>query len=188
MRSACPGGPGAGPQFVWQGQVDGIAILHLRGKNLAVQIQQGDPVQRQQFHFSDALPDTGQNVRLEVLEGRGSVRVTDQPNIENHYSLSVAIEDRQPGSAFYSIALYWDTSNNGYDRGAAKTDKVSWTGRVVHAAVIIAGRIPACPLGSKAVRSTARRWRTNISSFQSRCRIAIPRSGWKLWTGAARSG
>ncbi len=131
-----PVAQGAGPQFVWQGQVDGIAILHLRGKNLAVQIQQGDPVQRQQFHFSDALPDTGQNVRLEVLEGRGSVQVTDQPNIENHYSLSVAIEDRQPGSAFYSIALYWDTSNNGYDRGASKTDKVSWTGRVVHAAVI----------------------------------------------------
>jgi hypothetical protein len=127
---------GAGPQFVWQGQVDGIAILHLRGKNLAVQIQQGDPVERQQFHFSDALPDTQQQVRLEVLEGRGYVRVTDQPSIENHYALAVAIEDRQPGSAFYSIALYWDVSDNRFERGASKTDSLTWSGRVQHAAVI----------------------------------------------------
>jgi hypothetical protein len=127
---------GAGPQFVWQGQVDGIAILRLQGKQLAVQIQQGDPVKRQQFHFSDALPDAQQNVRVEVLEGRGYVHVIDQPSIENRYTLAVGIEDRQPGSAFYSIALYWDTSNNQFARGAAKTDNVTWSGRVDHAAVI----------------------------------------------------
>ncbi len=129
-------GQGVAAQFVWQGQVDGIAILHLQGKHLAVQIQQGDPVERQQFHFSDALPDTQQKVRVEVLEGRGYVHVIDQPSIENHYTLAVGIEDRQPGSAFYSIALHWDTSNNAYDRGASKTDKLTWTGRVDHAAVV----------------------------------------------------
>jgi hypothetical protein len=127
---------GATPQFVWQGRVDGIAILHLQGKQLAVQIQQGDPVERQQFHFSDALPESQQKVRVEVLEGRGYVHVIDQPSIENHYTLAVGIEDRQPGSAFYSIALYWDTSGNGFERGAAKTDKVTWSGRVEHAVVI----------------------------------------------------
>jgi hypothetical protein len=127
---------GAAPQFVWQGQVDGIAILHLQGKRLTVQIQQGDPVERRQFHFSDALPDAQQQVRVDVLEGRGYVHVIDQPSIENHYTLAVAIEDRQPGSAFYSIALYWDTSNNGFERGASKTDKLTWSGRVDHAAVV----------------------------------------------------
>jgi hypothetical protein len=127
---------GATPQFVWQGQVDSIAILHLRGKHLAVQIQQGEPVGRQKFHFSDALPDSGQKARVEVLQGRGYVHVIEQPSIDNHYTLAVGIEDPQPGSAFYSIALYWDTSNNAYDRSASKTDKVTWTGRVEHAAVI----------------------------------------------------
>jgi hypothetical protein len=127
---------GAGPQFVWQGQVDGIAILHLQGKRLTVQIQQGKSVERQQFHFSDALPDSLQQVRVEVLEGRGYVHVIDQPSIENHYTLAVAIEDRQPDSAFYSIALYWDASNNVFERGASKTDKVTWNGRVDHAAVV----------------------------------------------------
>jgi hypothetical protein len=121
---------------VWQGQVDGIAILHLQGKQLAVQIQQGGPVQRQKFHFSDPLPDVRQDVRVEVLEGRGAVRIIDQPSIENHYRLAVSIEDRQPGSAFYSIALHWDVSDNAFERGAGKTDRLTWSGRVDHSAVV----------------------------------------------------
>ena len=116
--------------------MDGTAILHLAGKRLAVQIQDGAPVERQKFHFSDALPQTQQKVRVEVLQGRGYVHVIDQPSIENHYTLAVAIEDRQPGSSFYSIALYWDASGNVFERGAEKTDHVSWTGRVDEEAVI----------------------------------------------------
>ena len=124
------------PQFVWQGQVDGTAILHLAGKRLTVQIQEGAPVERQKFHFSDALPGTQQAVRVEVLEGRGYVHVIDRPSIENNYTLALAIEDRQPGSSFYSIALYWDASGNVFERGAEKTDHVTWTGRVDQEAVI----------------------------------------------------
>lgn len=124
------------PQFVWQGQVDGTAILHLAGKRLTVQIQNGAPVEHQKFHFSDALPDTHQAARVEVLEGRGYVHVVDQPSVENHYTLAVSIEDRQPGSSFYSIALYWDASSNVFEQGAEKTDHVAWTGRVAGAAVI----------------------------------------------------
>jgi hypothetical protein len=126
----------AAPQFVWQGQVDGIAILHLHGKNLAVQIQEGAPVERQQFHFADALPDMGQAVRVEVLKGRGYVHVIDQPSVENQFTLAVGVEDRQPGSAFYSIALYWDASGNAFESGPGKVDKLRWSGRVDHSAVV----------------------------------------------------
>jgi hypothetical protein len=124
------------PQFVWRGQVDGTVILHLTGKALVVQVQDGAPVEREKFHFSEALSDTQQNIRVEVLEGRGAVRVIDQPNLENHYTASVAIEDRQPGSSFYSIALYWDTSINAFEGGDANAGRVSWTGRVDEQAVI----------------------------------------------------
>ena len=126
----------AEPQFVWQGQVDGIAILHLRGKQLTVQIQQGGPVENEQFHFTDRLPDVREQVRVEVLEGRGFVHVIDQPTVDNQYTLAVAIEDRQPGSGFYSIALYWDTSTNAFERGANKTDKLTWSGRVDRSAIV----------------------------------------------------
>src|ERR1700678_1153951 len=123
-------------QFIWQGQVDGTAILHLTGKRLAVQIQDGAPVEGQKFHFSDALPQTQQQVRVEVLKGRGYVHVIDQPGIENNYTLAVAIEDRQPGSSFYSIALYWDTSNSAFERRKEKNEHVTWTGRVDEGAIV----------------------------------------------------
>jgi hypothetical protein len=123
------------PQFTWQGHVDGTAILRVTGKRLTVQIQDGAPVEGEKYHFSDALPQTRQKVRLEVLEGRGLVRVIDPPGIENRYTLGVEIEDRQPGSSFYSIALYWDTSGNFFEQNE-KTDKLVWTGRVDEEAVI----------------------------------------------------
>ena len=116
--------------------MDGTVILHLAGKRLSVQVQDGAPVEREKSHFSDALPQTGQNVRVEVLEGRGYVHVIDQPTVDNNYTLAVEIEDRQPGNSFYSLALYWDTSNNAIEGSEGKTDRLSWTGRVDEAATI----------------------------------------------------
>ena len=118
------------PQFVWQGEVDGIDVLYLHGDHLNVKAKEGALPTRQQFHFYDKLPDSRQNVRLEVREGRGFVHVIDQPQIENQYTLAVSIEDRQAGSSFYSIALYWDASNQALERGYGKTDKLAWSGRV----------------------------------------------------------
>ena len=123
------------PQFVWRGQVDGIVILHLRDKRLDVQVQEGSPVERQQFQFHDRLPDTRQDVRLEVQEGRGLVHIVDQPRLDNHYTSAVAIEDRQPGSSFYSIALYWDDSTAVLEH-PGRSDKIVWSGRVDRQATI----------------------------------------------------
>jgi hypothetical protein len=85
-------------QFTWQGEVDGIDILYLHADRLNVQAKEGAPVARQQYHFYDRLPESRQDARLEVREGRGFVHIIDQPRIENQYTLAVSIEDRQPGS------------------------------------------------------------------------------------------
>ena len=120
------------PQFVWQGEVDGIAVLHLRDNKLDVQVQEGGPVLRQQFQFNDRIPEIRQDARLEVRAGRGYAHIVEQPRLENHYTLTVAIEDRQPGSSPYSIALYWDASNRFFEgkHTPGRSDKVSWSGRV----------------------------------------------------------
>lgn len=119
------------PQFVWQGEVDGTVVLHLKHERAGVQVQAGGPVQNPQFRFNDPLPQSRQDARLEVLEGRGYVHIVDQPRLENGYTLSVAIEDRQPGSARYSIALFWDPSDRALEGGSRnKQDRVTWTGRV----------------------------------------------------------
>jgi hypothetical protein len=124
------------PQFVWQGQVDGIVILHLRDNRLDVQLQEGSPVERQRFQFHDRLPEIRQDARLEIQEGRGYAHIVDQPRLENHYSLAVAIEDRQPGSSLYSIAIYWDALSGLFEHSPGRSDRIAWSGRVDQEAVI----------------------------------------------------
>lgn len=125
------------PQFVWQGEVDGIDILYLHGKHLDVKVQEGAPVASQKFQFYDELPQVRQNARLEARGGRGYVHIVDQPRLENNYTLAVSIEDRQPGSSFYSIALYWDASNRSFEGSSrARGDQVAWSGRVDEEAVV----------------------------------------------------
>ncbi len=126
------------PQFVWQGEVDGVAILHLHRDKLQVQVQDGAPVAREQSHFYQALTESKQDVRLRVLGGRGYVHIVDQPRLENQYTLAVAIEDRQSGSGFYSIALYWDASNRFFEssRAQGKMEQVVWSGRVDEEAMV----------------------------------------------------
>jgi len=137
------------PQFVWQGEVDGIDILYLHGKRLEVKVQEGAPVIGQQFQFHDSLPESRQDVRVEVRQGRGYVHVMDQPRIDNNYTLAVSIEDRQPGSSLYSIAIYWDTSNRSFE-GKQKMDQVTWSGRVDDDAVVScqAKRCTSSPLAA----------------------------------------
>jgi hypothetical protein len=126
------------PQFVWQGEVDGIAYLYLHGNRIEVKVKEGGPVQRQQFHFTHSLPETKQDARLSVLEGRGYVHIVDQPRLDNQYTMAVVVEDRQAGSSFYSIALFWDASSRYYEgsRADMKSDTVTWSGRVDREAVI----------------------------------------------------
>jgi len=126
------------PDFVWQGQVDGIALLRLQAGKLEVRIQEGDPVGGQQYRFSHPLPATRQDVRLRVLEGRGFVHILDQPRIDNQYTLTVSIEDRQPGSSFYSIALYWDSSGRLFEpaRRGERVESIAWNGRVDEEAIV----------------------------------------------------
>ena len=123
------------PQFVWQGQVDGIDVIHLKDNKLTVQVQEGEPVEGQIFRFYGRLPEVQQNVRVDTLQGRGAVRIVAQPRLDNQYTLSIAIEDRQPGRSFYSIAVYWDESGRLFE-SSEKLDKVAWSGRVDEEAVV----------------------------------------------------
>jgi hypothetical protein len=141
LLGAAVGRPAAGqdrPAFVWQGKVDGVAILYLHTNRLDVKVKEGAPVAQQQFHFYHSLPQANRDVRLRVLEGRGYVHVVDQPTIDNQFTLAVSIEDRQEGSSFYSIALYWDTSDRLFDRspGEGRTESMVWSGRIEGDAVI----------------------------------------------------
>lgn len=89
------------PRMVWQGDVTGSAILYIRGDKVTVEAAQG------QARFRTPLPDVRQDVKMQVLEGRGRVHIVEQPRADNEYTLAVAIDDRQSGTSAYSLAFFW---------------------------------------------------------------------------------
>ncbi len=120
--------------MVWQGEVDGTVFLYLKGKRLKVENKEGAPVAQQNYRFEQRLPDMRQDVRLHVTSGRGYVHIVEQPSLENGFTAAVAIEDRQPGSGFYSLALYWDAdADAAMARGGGR---LQWSGRVDQEVVV----------------------------------------------------
>lgn len=123
------------PQLVWEGQVDGVVVLHVHGNQVTEEVREGLPVERRRFHFQAALPESRQQVRLEVVQGRGGVNILEQPRMDNQYTLSVIIEDRQPGSALYSLAFFWEADETG-PAPRIRRETVAWSGRVDGEAVV----------------------------------------------------
>jgi hypothetical protein len=131
------------PQMVWEGQVDGISVLRVHGNRIDIEDREGLPVQRQRFRFFERLPESRQIVRLEVIEGRGRVHILEQPRLENNYTLAVAVEDRQGGSSFYSLAFYWESgrgflrpSEPGPSSSSDRNESLIWSGRVDGEAIV----------------------------------------------------
>ncbi len=128
------------PQMIWEGQVDGVSILRIRGNQIDIEEVRGLPVQRQRARFFERLPERRQIVRLEVVEGRGRVRVLEQPRADNNYTLSVEIDDHQSGSSWYSLAFYWAGGRDSWlgpplsQEGAG--ERLWWSGRVDGEAVV----------------------------------------------------
>ena len=120
--------PSTSPKFVWEGDVDESAILYLRGDHLEVENPRGERVEHQRYRFFHLPPDSHETVRLEVSEGRGSVAITQQPTLENDYTIIVDIQDRQEGRGHYSIALYWDASGDDRQGGGKRWRDRGWQG------------------------------------------------------------
>jgi hypothetical protein len=149
---AQPDSAEATPQMVWQGEVNGTTFLYIHAKRLQVENKGGTPAGKPRYRFNDPLPMSSQEVRLHVGSGRDYVHIVEQPHADNNFTLTVAIEDHQPGSSFYSIALYWDAGDVFDRHGERGTNHLQWSGRVEEE-VVVSCAADRCT--SEAVRGTA---------------------------------
>lgn len=144
LASAAPGAQQPRPQFTWEGEVDGVSVVHIRGDRVDIEDRQGAPVQRDRFRFFAPLPALRQTAELRQLDGRGSVRILRNPDASNNFTLSVLVEDPLAGRGRYAFALWWDQSSRGAaspfarrpETGRAgrspgpEEEKLTWSGRV----------------------------------------------------------
>ncbi|MBS1788284.1 MAG: hypothetical protein JST85_11205 [Acidobacteria bacterium] len=100
-----PNGNGRG--LSWSGRVDGRDLINIRGNSLWVDHRDGQPVYDANYNFYNPLPNRQCAVNIRQVNGRGNVRVIEQPSPYNNYTAVIQVEDRDGGSDFYNLDIDW---------------------------------------------------------------------------------
>jgi hypothetical protein len=99
--------------FEWNGRVDREKQITMRGSNLRTfDVGQTEPRQERGRAFS-ALPRQDGEVTVQVMNGRGTVDVIEQPSAQNGYATTIRIQDPQGGADNYRVVAYWQPYSNG---------------------------------------------------------------------------
>jgi hypothetical protein len=128
-------------RFRWEGVVDGTSVIRIRRRQVSVEHLSGLPVQRQRYDFTDPLPSSRVEVELEVIEGRGRVRLVEQPRANNDYVAAVRIEDPDRGQGRYAFELRWQDrdwrGDDDWPRPRPRdVESFAWRGRVDDESII----------------------------------------------------
>ncbi len=114
----------------WRGRVDGVDDIIIRGDKVRVEHVAAKPIQSQDYRFSAPLPTADVELTLRTIQGRGNVRLLEQPTRRNEYTAVVRIDDSEPrGDDEYEFELSW--SREWPDGGGdVYSGLFRWKGRV----------------------------------------------------------
>lgn len=102
----------ADEKFQWRGEVDGVDEIQIRGDSIRIKHLENQPIQNQDYRFSEPLPRRDVHLKLRKISGRGHVRLVEEPSSWNDYTATVRIDDgRQGGSDRYEFELEWRSDN-----------------------------------------------------------------------------
>ena len=105
-------------RFQWRGQVDGTDEILIRGQEVRVRHLAAKPIQRQDYRFTAPLPEWDVDLQLLKIEGRGEVRLVEEPSSWNDYTAVVRIDDeKQLGDSYYEFELTWSEGDDWSDWG-----------------------------------------------------------------------
>ena len=92
----------------WSGLVDGVAEIRIQGSRIDAVSDRGNRLRNVRYDvLGSSLPR--RDVRLEMAhtDGRGSVRIVQQPSVWNGYVAVVRIEDGRGGYGAYKFDVRW---------------------------------------------------------------------------------
>lgn len=101
------GGRRPGGSVTWSGTVDETTIVTLHGSDVRTQVVSGKSSGDANVQVAGRLPDRPMRLVLRRRQGRGEIRIVQQPNPRNNFTGRVRIHDPQAGSSFYSFVLVW---------------------------------------------------------------------------------
>ncbi len=88
-------------------RVDGEAEFALRGETLTIRTSTGDPARDVASECSTPLPRNVEDFRFKGVDGRGEVRLLEEPSARNRWMAVVRVRDSKPGSEEYHFRLEW---------------------------------------------------------------------------------
>lgn len=113
-----PSSSAARELFVWEGRVDREIELVVRDDRLFVRPLGANESTRGSSRLFSALPRRDGYLRLERVDGRGTVDVVEQPSASNGYRAVVRLSDPRSGAGSYRVVAYWEPAwSNGTGRG-----------------------------------------------------------------------
>lgn len=127
-----PGNPNfsGNAEMTWQGRVDDRVQVRVRNRIATTRTIDGRAFYDARYNFRRALPSSSVFVSVDKRDGRGSVRVIEQPTRFNGYSALIEIRDSAGGSDFYSFELNWRGGNNGPVFPDNGRGSMTWRGSV----------------------------------------------------------
>lgn len=95
--------------MTWSGRVDDVVEIVIRGRNADTQTISGRSYRDGRARF-EGRGGRRNDLRAKVdkEEGRGKVRVVQQPSRRNNYTTIIRIEDSKGGDDRYRIRVEWD--------------------------------------------------------------------------------
>ena len=96
-------------QFNWRGDVDGVVEVSLRHRSVRTNVISGRSMRRGHQHYRvyGFLPARPVEVRLENIEGTGTVEIVQQPEQANNFTAVVRVANSDPGRAETRFRLVW---------------------------------------------------------------------------------
>jgi hypothetical protein len=107
-----PGNPGPPERPIigrvsWRGMVDDRVQLVIRGRSIETRTISGAPYPDGATSFTSPLPNVGVDVDATKLNGRGTVRVLQQPARANDFTAVIEIYDANSGAQEYRLDIVW---------------------------------------------------------------------------------
>ena len=98
-----------GNNLNWRGDVDRTVEVSLRHRSVRVNVITGRSLRHRQLdtRVEGFLPASPVTVRLESVEGPGTVEIVQQPEQANDYTARVRITNSEPSRAEFRFILLW---------------------------------------------------------------------------------
>lgn len=99
--------PKGANRITWSGRVDGTILVRCRDLSCGTKNIEGRGVSNAQHHFGAPLPAARLEILMAVIEGRGEVAITEQPDAGNQYTVTFEINDVAAKAGDYRLELTW---------------------------------------------------------------------------------